>query len=300
MNRKPLQEVAVLADYAIISDVNVCSLRTTLVSTVQAIDKSIVTLLKSLLRPALRFCLRNSIQVRTVFEAAKTVLVELAVDEIKRTQSEVTISRISVMTGLNRRDAGRIYREEGSAYRVDNLSSRVLGLWEQDSRFLTKSRKPRVLRYQGKDSEFKTLVKLVSKELNPATVLFELERTGAVSRTSKGVKLIRAVELYEGKPAKGLDLLARDIDTLATLVEENLFQPSAIRNLHIRTEYDNIIVKELPKIRKWLLKQGKLFHKRTRTYVSQYDIDLNPDITEEAGARVVLGAFSWTKEETEG
>ena len=49
---------------------------------------------------------------------------------------------------------------------------------------------------------------------------------------------------------------------------------------------------------KWLLKQGTDLHRRAREYLASFDLDLYPDSkAAEGGARVVLGAFSWTDDE---
>ncbi|RIL12652.1 MAG: hypothetical protein DCC75_00075 [Proteobacteria bacterium] len=57
-----------------------------------------------------------------------------------------------------------------------------------------------------------------------------------------------------------------------------------------------LVASALPAIRKWLLNQGIQLHKRARIYLSRFDRDLNPS-PDKGGARVVVGAFSWTSKE---
>ena len=61
------------------------------------------TCLAFLLRPAVRFCLKVSMTVQDIVELTKVTFVQLAVEELERTNEEVTVSRIRVATGLNRR-----------------------------------------------------------------------------------------------------------------------------------------------------------------------------------------------------
>ena len=203
------------------------------------------------------------------------------------------------MTGMNRREVTRIYREGVSIESMPNLSRRVLNRWEQDERYLNKANKPKVLSYKGESSEFNQLVESVTKDMKPATMLFELERIGAVKRGKKTVRLVQSIAQHQGHADRGLDLLARDVDTLIHAVEENLFTPSDPRNLHLRTEFDNIYEEDVPKIKAWMRQQGALFHKRAREYLSRFDKDINRDFEKKGGARVVIGAFSWTETKDE-
>ena len=134
----------------------------------------------------------------------------------------------------------------------------------------------------------------MNKDVNHATLLFELERLGVLKRVASGAKLIRGVNYVNKTPGKGIELLARDNDTLVQAVEENLFEAQETRNLHLRTEYDNIFREDIPKIREWLFSQGALFHKRAREYLSKFDKDINPRSEKEGGGTVVISAFSWT------
>lgn len=255
-----------------------------------------IDLLRPILRPLIRFCLRNSIALAEVLEATKVVFAEVAAAQIEKGGSKVTVSRIAVMTGMTRREVNRIYKEGRIADESPSLAGRVLVQWEHDPGFATKQGKPRVLTFKGADSEFSKLVETVSKDVNAATLLYELERLGAVEKVRGGVKMVQNIQFHTKRPEKGINLLFRDIESLSAAAEENVLDTQDIRNLHLRTEFDNILVKEIPRIRSWLLKQGQEFHKRARDFLSQYDKDLNQDATSAGGARVVLGAFSLTEE----
>lgn len=250
-----------------------------------------------MLKPILRFCLRNSIRAREILEAVRGALIELSLEELEKKGEKATLSRISVMTGLNRRDVTRILRQGVKIDNQSNLVTRVLGQWEQDLRFASPAHKPKVLSYKGDKSEFKKLVKSISKDINPATMLYELKRMGAVEESKEGIRLVKSVNYFQQSPEKGLGLLSRDMNTFVEAVEENLFQTQETRNLHLRTEYDNIFKSDLPVIRKWLFETGAHFHKQARDFLSQFDKDINPTPDKDGGAKVVLGAFSWTSQE---
>ena len=103
---------------------------------------------------------------------------------------------------------------------------------------------------------------------------------------------LQAAEKITGNWLAGYNLLSADLNSLARTVDENLSAPEEQKNLHARTEFDNIYYKDLPTIRKWLLEEGTRFHDKARSFLAQYDQDIVPDRGGDAGAFVVLGAFS--------
>jgi hypothetical protein len=140
------------------------------------------------------------------------------------------------------------------------------------------------------------LVESVSKDVNPATVLFELERIGAVKKEKNTIELkARGFRPSLEKEDEALRLLGADIADLTTSVENNLLQVCPEPNLHITTRYDNVAVSAIPQIRKWILKRGSDFQAQVRAYVSRFDKDLNPALFQsQGGASVTLGTFSVT------
>ncbi|MCB0358721.1 MAG: hypothetical protein KDD44_03770 [Bdellovibrionales bacterium] len=248
--------------------------------------------LRLILRPIARFCLRRSLTVQDLIEAGKAAMLDAAAAEIERTGATVTISKLRVMTGLHRRDVNRIYKERSLNEVSAGYITGVIGRWLTHQRYQTKSGTPRVLTCEFEDSEFNELVSEVSTDVHPSSVLFELERVGAVERSARGLRLKADVYSGGGDPVKIYELLQRDIDYLVTAVEENAFEPQPVPNLHIMTEYDNISMRDLPKIREWLLRQGSIFHHEARNYLSRFDLDLNPRSKKQGGGRVRIGSFS--------
>ncbi len=255
--------------------------------------------LAMLVRPIVRFCLRRSHSVQDLIHVAKLAFIELAAEEIERANKKVNMSRLSVVTGLHRRDVAKIFSERKPASE-DRLSlvERVIGQWRHDKRFALGGGQSKTLSFKGENNEFQQLVRTVSTAIKPGTILFELERMGAVKKTSRGLTLVLELGGFANFPRKGFEVLATDIDTLIQAAEENLLvekQEKGISNLHLHTEYDNVFRKDLPKIRKWLVTEGKVFHKRAREFISQFDKDINPDHEGQvAGQRVVIGTFALT------
>lgn len=258
-------------------------------------------LLKSLeimLEPIVFFCLKYSIAIQELTETLKLTLLKAAQRTLQQQGQKVNVSRLSVLTGLHRRDVIRLSQEESARPRQQpvNLIGRIIGQWEQDRRFLTKAGKPRILSHDGADSEFARLVQLVSSDLHPGTILFQLERLSLVKRVRNGLQLLQSKFDVRGDFERGYQIMAADVNTLISAVSDNLDHPDQIPHLHARTEYDNIFVEDLPLIRRWLLKEGAAFHQRARSYLSKLDKDINPHIRKVGGAKVAVGTFSLVQE----
>lgn len=251
-----------------------------------------VVCLRYLLRPVLRFCLSHSLKIQEVFDSCKRVFLSVAEEEIRKRGDTVSMSKLSVMTGIHRPDIMRLYQGESSSSPPLNLVSRILGQWQHDSRFLGPNKKPRVLRFEGAQSEFSELVSSLSAALNPYTVLFELERLGAVERTAKGARLIMQEHIIRGDVEKSYSLVSQNIIDLLEAVDENVFTTVELPNLHLTTEYDSVGASKLEQIRHWFLKEGSAFHTKCRRFLANYDKDVNPKWQDESQARVSICTFS--------
>lgn len=248
--------------------------------------------LGNLLRPIVRFCIRRSIPVQFFIELGKTLYLEAAAVEMKSQGEKVNVSRLSVSTGLHRRDVVRLCREDAAPRPTKSLTSRIIGQWEHDSRFTTKAGRPRVLSFEGENSEFRQLVSLVSSDVNPGTLLFELDRIKAVERTKKGLRLCASRHVIVEDPKESFALLEQDAHDLICAVSENVFSSTETKHLHARTEFDNICPDDLAQIKRWVLKEGSAFHAKIRKYLARFDQDINPRLAKTGGAKVTVGTFS--------
>ena len=248
-------------------------------------------ILLGIIRPVCRFAIKHSLRIQEIVEVCKKALVEVAVEEIERAGDQVSVSRINVMTGIHRAQVDQILKGEASG-KANHVVSRVIERWQSDKRFSTASGAPSVLPLDGMSSPFVKLIQSVSTDLNPYTVLFELERTGFVTRTKTGVKLQKRIYLTRDK-MEGYRFLAEDSEDLLLAVQENLEEELTEPNLHVKTEYNNIPRRHLSKVREWMLREGSAFHRKVRTFLSKLDAD---DTNGEGGERyrVALGSFSIT------
>ena len=256
--------------------------------------------LSLLIRPLARFALRHALKIQELTEYAKRALIEEASKDLaSRNETKRVISRISAMTGIQRRDVMRFLSETKSEA-PRSLIRKVIGAWIGDKRFQDQNGAARALTCEGSESEFALLVSAVSKDLNPYTVLRELHRANMVKRNGSKITLLHEVFTPRQDIVEGFRIVADDISDLTKAAEINL-TAQAPQHLHIRTSYDNVSQAAVPIVRAWLIRKGEKLHADARRFLSRYDADINTKIkSKPSGARVVLGSFGICETMQEG
>jgi hypothetical protein len=249
--------------------------------------------LAALLAPVVRFCLKHGVRIRELDDSIRKTLVEEARSAIEDAGGEVSVSKISVITGIHRVEVGRLLAGERRPRGKHDVLNRIIGLWTQRGSYRDKKGYPRSLSFQGLNSEFAELVARVSKEVSHYPILFELERTGAIEFEGEMVRLKVVKYTPQGDAEHGLQILGDDVSELLQTVEGNLTDRGQSPDLHLRTSYDNIPPEHLEEIRTWVLSKGAAFQAEVREYLSKFDRDINPTVASGSErAKVTVSMFS--------
>ena len=249
--------------------------------------------LAALLRPIVRFCLRQGLRIKELEEFFRQALVEEAQTTIEDAGGEGSVSKISVITGIHRVEVSRLLAGERRPRGKHDVLNRVIGLWSQGAAYRDKSGAPRLLTFQGLGSEFAALVSHISKEVSHYPLLFELERIGAIEYKDELVRLNVVEYTPRGDAEHGLEILGDDVASLIETVQGNLTDRSERPDLQLRTSYDNIPPEHLEEIRTWVLERGAAFQTEVREYLSRFDRDVNPEVAAGGGrAKVSVSVFS--------
>lgn len=140
--------------------------------------------LRKVLRPLVRLMLSQGINYTMVLEDLKRVFVSVAEEEFQIEGKLQTNSRITLLTGVHRKDVQRI-RDEGDEEiePPNSLTAQIFGLWLGDAKYLDEIGQPVALpRLASKGAvSFESLVASVSKDFRARPVLDEWLRLGFVS-----------------------------------------------------------------------------------------------------------------------
>lgn len=149
-----------------------------------------------LLLPLVRLLLRHGVSYPVADELLRWAYVDVASREFGIEGRMQSKSRVSVLTGMTRREVGRLFDAPPPTEQPEpeqfNRAARVLTGWRDDAEFLDAAGEPRVLPFGEGDRTFDALVRRYSGNAPTRAVLDELERVGAVRREDRGVRLLHA------------------------------------------------------------------------------------------------------------
>lgn len=156
--------------------------------------KKLMSAALRVLNPLVRILLRYEISHTEFVELAKRAYVDVAYDYFTIPKRKQTYSRVSVLTGLSRKEVMRL--AEGRETQIEkakgsiNRAARVIQGWVTDVDFLDANRQPLVLPLRGELPSFETLVERYSGDITARAILDELIRIGAAEKIGKeSVKL---------------------------------------------------------------------------------------------------------------
>ena len=251
------------------------------------------------LKPIIRAFLRHGYSIHDLIVIGKELFIEAAQEEMVNKGRKVNISRISVMTGLYRREISEYLKgkHQPSEYSA-SLVARVLSKWETAPKFLDSSKKPRPLGWKVKGNEFSKLVYSVSKDTHDGTILAELKRAGLVVVEDDMVRLIKREALIPGDIDRATKIVETNLEGCLRSAEENMLLNPEPRNLHLKTAYDNLPVEKLPEIKRWILENGREFHQRVRGYLAAFDKDTTEavELDGQSGGKIVVTSYSFGEE----
>ncbi|MEL6476109.1 MAG: DUF6502 family protein [Pseudomonadota bacterium] len=134
------------------------------------------------LRPLVRALIARGVTAPAFYRRLKRLYVEVAEEELRAEADRPTDSRISILTGVHRRDV-KTFREDGAAgppggEKVTTMAL-VLGTWLARNDLTDAEGRPIPLPRTAEDGpSFDALVAGISRDIRPRTVLDELLRQG--------------------------------------------------------------------------------------------------------------------------
>lgn len=147
--------------------------------------------LRGLLRPLVRTLISRGISAAAFYKLVKAVYVEVAKEDFQ-IDGKITDSRISLLTGVHRRDVKSILDNPDTVWEATRAKTAtiatVLGQWIARPEYQTGTGAPKALPKTASSGEsFESLVRLINTDIRPRTVLDELMRQGLVVEMDDGL-----------------------------------------------------------------------------------------------------------------
>lgn len=243
-----------------------------------------------LLTPLVRVLLRHGIAFADFAELAKRTYVQVADKDFALPGKRQTDSRISVLTGLTRKDVARLQADtlasDAALAAERNRAARVLNAWVLQRKAADGT--PALLSMD----EFAALVRESSGDMPARAVLDELLAVGAVQRGEDGALKLMTTGYRpagEGSDMRKLLVMGEHTRDLLTAIDHNLTHPASQAFLQRRIFFDNIPAEDLARIEAQVRQYGERLLQEARETLSRAD---QGDETPAPGrSRATLGVY---------
>jgi hypothetical protein len=254
--------------------------------------------IQSLMRPIVRQLVAKGLPYSALDGIVRRLYVETAERDFALPFKRPTDSRVSLVTGLHRKEVARLRREKvvppsqvGSA---ESIASRVIGRWMAARGYVDERQRPRAIPYEQKSPRGPSLVRLVQDlgiDIPPRSVLDELIRLGAVVLLPGGdLKLREEGLIPSGNLEQRLPILANDPGELFTTIAHNFDEPETPW-FQRKVDYDNIGSDSLLELRQAAKAAGEEFIRVANALLAGRDRDRNKRAPGGRRSRVVMGAY---------
>jgi hypothetical protein len=264
-------------------------------------DQPVLAAVTTLLPPLVRILLRHGISCDALCAAARHAYVCVAAEEFTLPGRKQTTSRVSILTGLPRKEVRRImtttdmqHQEATDRY---NRAARVIAGWVRDKEFHNKGGNPLALPIEGKKGSFGVLVHRYSGDLPVRAMLDELLRVGAVRKTKDGrIRLQARSYVPQESATDKLQILGADTADLIATIAHNL-DTQAIPRYQRKVMYDNVPEEAVQEFQRLSAHQAQALIESLDGWLSQRDRDVNPAVRGTGRKRVGVGIYYFEDEE---
>jgi hypothetical protein len=237
---------------------------------------------RHLMAPIVGILLRNGVTYKELSNLCKQLYVQVAAKEFGIRGRDTNLSRIAILTGIDRKEAARIKEELNSndesdaSQRGQDRMTRVLSGWHQDADFLTRDGEPLTLSFEGPLPNFSLLVKKYGGDMPAITILKEFKRCEVVTVDDAGN--LHAVKRYYVPSQADPGALLRAgsvINDLSSTLYYNLYKAEPTKNkpLHFERRATNIQMSSEKALafREFVEKEGQEFLEKIDAWLSKHE-----------------------------
>jgi hypothetical protein len=267
-----------------------------------AASSAVLRATRTLLRPLVRLLLESQITYPVLGNLLKKLLIDVAETDLSISSKRQTDSRISLLTGIHRKDVKRLRREREevaeSTSAVIPLGALLVSRWTGDPRYLNSEGAPRSLPRMP-DAEggpsFEELVTTVNRDIPARSVLNEWIRQGIAESDENGVIRLRVESFVpdEGLEAK-IHFYGRNLrDHVATGAHNLLGEGSPFFDRTVF--YDNLSRESVDELDRAARDAGASMLRKLnrRAFALQKQDEQNEDATH----RITVGAYFYAVDE---
>lgn len=200
-------------------------------SVAYTVNLRLLAAFRFLLVPLVRILLRNGITFNEIAEVIKGAYASVVATDLTIPGRAMSLSRISISTGIARKDVERVLGEEDRLRRAlgSNASriANVLQGWHNDPEFIGPYGFPRDLSFErevGGGPSFRDLVDRYASDIPPQLMLDELTRVNAamIAEESGMIRVLKRTYIPEQMAPELIEVFARGVRRYVETIDHNL------------------------------------------------------------------------------
>jgi hypothetical protein len=240
-----------------------------------------------LLRPLARLMLNHGMAYGTFAELARKAFVEEGFDHLQRSGKRPTVSSVSALTGLTRKET-KLLREtspignEKSAQRYSR-AIRVISGWVNDSQFHDENGNPAALPFEGADISFSALVKKYSGDIPPVAMLTVLESSQNAVAEGGNIILKERAYIPMSSPIDKINILGADVAELIGTIGHNLEVEPIHRFFQRKVSNTAVRPDAMEKFRELSNRKSQELLEEYHAWLSSNEVDVDSDNAEQFG-----------------
>jgi hypothetical protein len=246
------------------------------------IGERLIAAMTQALQPLVKRLLAAGVPFGQLEARLRQLFVAVAEAEFALADKRQTDSRISLLTGINRKEVRRLRgtgrgRRAPSSFGMNHATS-LISRWLTDPQTSDRRGRPRPLPYRAaRGPSFMRLARAITADLAPRVLLDELLRSGAAElRPDDTVVLTSAAYVARRDPGQALRILEEDPRELIETILHNIFSDGGAPLLQREIYFDNLGSEAAARIRAEMRREGERFLQRMHRLLARYDRDRNP------------------------
>lgn len=219
--------------------------------------------LRHILLPLVRLMLARGVNYNVLAEMLKSLFVEVADKEFKLDTKRQTDSRVSLLTGVHRKDVKRLRRgpiaHAPKPAPPISLGAQIIAAWNADPSCVDEEGVPKPLArfaQDGGELSFEALVRRISTDIHPRAVLDEWLRRGLAEVNERNEVCLKAEAFIpEEGYAEKMFYLGHDLHDHAAASVNNVLgagAPMLERCVH----YEGLDAEAIAKLKEFATRQG--------------------------------------------
>ncbi|MEZ5571838.1 MAG: DUF6502 family protein [Halioglobus sp.] len=260
----------------------------------ETIQESLNNAVLRVLRPLARIMLQHGMAYGTFAELARRAFVEEGFDQLQRAGKRPTVSGVSALTGLTRKETKALREnasvDSGKSAQRYNRAIRVISGWVNDAQFHTASGEPAELPFDSGAASFSSLVKKYSGDIPPVAMLSVLEASQNVDVKGDTVALRERAYIPTSTPVDKINILGTDVAELIGTIGHNLEVVPAQRLFQRKVSNTAVSAEAIAAFRELSNRKSQALLEEYHAWLSAHETDAGSGDTDQVGY-VAVGIY---------